>query len=203
MTCKGHPVRHPLSLNLRRARSRSAGARRSPEGEDGQHSRCSPLMIFGRAFRLSSSPLACALQKSFADFTRGAARCFDCSREVGVVLTATWSLVRSHSKRRPLSVRTGGGFRFFRVSGQRARLAGAASSSRANSVRGTMQKKDRLAAVSPKSDQVFRSGGCECGGALPFPALAQEKGPSMTPGPIAILEVASSGPSAVPQSGTN
>src|SRR5450759_4666523 len=66
-----------------------------------------------------------------------------------------------------------------------------------------MQKKDRLAAVSPKSDQVFRSGGCECGGALPLPALAQEKGPSMTPGPIAILEVASSGPSAVPQSGTN
>jgi hypothetical protein len=84
------------------------------------------------------------------------------------------------------------------------RLAGAASSSRAKRVSGTMQKKDRLAAVFPKSDQVFRSGGCDSGGVLPLPALAQEKGPSMTPGPfIAILEVASSGPSAVPQSGTN
>src|ERR1017187_9287216 len=65
-------------------------------------------------------------------------------------------------------------------------------------------KKDRLAAVSPKSGQVFCSGGCDSSGVLPLPALAQEKGPSMTPGPfIAILEVASSGPSAVPQSGTN
>src|ERR1022692_340878 len=47
-------------------------------------------------------------------------------------------------------------------------------------------KKDRLAAVSPKSDPVFRSGGCDSGGVLPLPALAQEKGPSMTPGSIAI-----------------
>ena len=153
-------------------------------------------------FRAARSPVL--FKKAYADFTRGAARCFDCSREVGVVLTATWSLVRSHSKRRPLSVRTGGGFRFFRVSGRLARHAGAATSSRANSVGGTAQKKDRLAAVSPKSDQVFRSGCCDSSGVLPLPALAQEKGPSMTPGPfIAILEVTSSGPSAVPQSGTN
>ena len=156
----------------------------------------------GSLFRAAHSPAL--FKKVYADFTRGASRCFDCSREVGVVLAAAWSLVRSHSKRRPLSVRTGGGFRFFRMSGRLARLAGAASSSRANSVRGTMQKKDRLAAVSPKSDQVFCSGGCDSSGVLPLPALAQEKGPSMTPGPfIAILEVASSGPSAVPQSETN
>jgi hypothetical protein len=136
------------------------------------------------------------------DFTRGTARCFDCSRTVGVVLAAAWSLVRSHSKRRPLPVRTGGGFHFFKVSGRLARLAGAASSSRANSVGDTVKKKDRLAAVSPKSDQVFRSGGCDSGGVLPLLALAQKKGPSMTPDPsIAILEAAPSGPSAVPQSG--
>ena len=137
-----------------------------------------------KADRQSQQTLACAVQKIYADFCRGAARCFDCSRAGGVVMTAAWSLVRSHSKRRPLPVRTGGGFRFFRMSGRLARLAGAASSSRANSVRGTMQNKDRLAAVSPKSDQVFCSGGCDSGGVLPLPALAQEKGPSMTPGPF-------------------
>jgi len=94
-------------------------------------------------------------KKVYADFNRGVSRCFDCSRAVAVVLTAAWSLVRSHSNLRPLPVRTGGGFHFFRVAGRLARLAGAAWSSWANSVGGTVQKKDRLAAVFPKSDQVF------------------------------------------------
>jgi hypothetical protein len=41
------------------------------------------------------------------------------------------------------------------MSGRLARLAGAAPSSRADSVGGTVKKKDRLAAVFPKSDQMF------------------------------------------------
>lgn len=159
-----------------------------------------------KADRQSQKTLTCDFSKKFVPTSLAAARCFDCSRAVGVVLTATWSLVRSHSNLRPLPVRTGGGFRFFRVSGRLARLAGEQRLRHRAKERpprgglseigsGVLIGRLRVRRSSPASCAGAREKGREKG---------QEKGPSMTPGPfIAILEVASSGPSAVPQSGTN
>ena len=155
-----------------------------------------------KADRQSQQTLACAFQKVYADFiTGGGARCFDCSWAVGVVMTASWSLVRSHSKRRPLPVRTGGGFRFFRMSGRLARLAGAAPSSRVNSARRRHSAKERpprggLSEIgSGVSIRRLRSS-ASCAGAR---ERTEHDARPLHPN----LEVASSGPSAVPQSETN
>jgi hypothetical protein len=116
-------------------------------------------------------------------------------------MTASWSLVRSHSKRRPLPVRTGGGFRFFRMSGRLARLAGAAPSSRVNSARRRHSAKERpprggLSEIgSGVSIRRLRSS-ASCAGAR---ERTEHDARPLHP----ILKVASSGPSAVPRSGTN